>query len=54
MALPASKSFYADFYLPLKISAVAEMEAEFYARAAAAEAARPAETSAATTLEACW
>lgn len=54
MALPASESFYAGFYLSLKARAVAEMEAEFYARTVAAEAARPVETVAATTLAAGW
>jgi hypothetical protein len=54
MPLPASESFYAGFYLSLEASAVAEIEAEFYARVAAAEAARPVETMAATTLEAGW
>jgi len=54
MALPATQSFAASFYLPLRERALLELEAEFYARTSAAEAGRAGETSSATTIEAGW
>ena len=38
----------------LQTSAIAEVEAAFYAKTAAAEAARPAETAAAVRLQSAW
>lgn len=49
-----SESFAAEWYLPLRARALADLEAEFYAHTVAAEEARMRETAAATLLESCW
>ena len=54
MVPAASSSLAATFYLPLRARASAELEREYFARAAAAESAREEETAAATVLAASW